>query len=146
MNFNSLKRTTIIPITFVSGVNSQGSVQRRVVHTVSQPTHVLMGDFRDERTRSFWLLIWLLLNILFLDYLGAPSTLMHFRLKTHTFRCVIAYRHKHYKDGKRWSFSSKTHTFENAIESVDIWKRSPVVLVSTAKTEAFENADAIRIT
>ena len=67
-----------------------------------------------------------------------------FRLKTHTFRCVFAYR-PHYNDRKRWSFSLKTHTFENAVQCGDIWKRSPIVLVWTAKTEAFENADVIDI-
>ena len=39
----------------------------------------------------------------------------------------------------------RKHTFENAVQSGDIWKRSPIVLVWTAKTEAFENADVIHI-
>ena len=47
---------------------------------------------------------------------------MSFCLKKHTFRCVFAYR-PHYNDRKRWSFSSKMHTFESAVQSGDIWKR-----------------------
>ena len=38
------------------------------------------------------------------------------------------------------------YAFENAVQSGDIWKRSPIVLVWTAKTEAFENADVIHAT
>ena len=61
------------------------------------------------------------------------SSLMRFRsVKTHNFRCIFAYR-SHYNDRKRcpeWSLHLKT---------------SPIVLVWTAKAEAFENADVIHI-
>ena len=65
-----------------------------------------------------------------------PATRIRFSLKTRSFRCAFVY-HSHYNDRKRGSFSSKTHTLENAVQYPVLW---------TAKTEAFENADVIHTT
>lgn len=46
--------------------------------------------------------------------------------------CLFAHC-PHYNDRKRSLFSSKMHKFENAAQIGDIWKRSPNVIVWTAK-------------
>ena len=46
--------------------------------------------------------------------------------------CLFAHC-PHYNDRKRSLFSSKMHKFENAVQIGDIWKRSPNVIVWTAK-------------
>ena len=57
-----------------------------------------------------------------------------FRLKTHTFRRVFAYR-PHYNDRKTLSdFIDNAYISKNAVQSGDIWKRNPIVLVWMAKT------------
>ena len=50
---------------------------------------------------------------------------------------------------RRWSFSSKTHTFQNAVQSGDISKRSVSKTEpnenASVWTQAFENADVIHL-
>ena len=58
----------------------------------------------------------------------ASSTLMRFRLKTHTFRCVLAFRPQWFP--KRFH---EKHRFENALESGSKRKRTYIVLVWTVE-------------
>ena len=103
---------------------------RNTIEKVKYSTHSELTCHLELATSTFFLLS---------QEFEAPSTLMHFRLKTHTFQCVFAYR-PYDNDRKR-----KNAYCENAVQSGDIWKQSPIVLVWTAKTEAFENADVIHI-
>ena len=58
----------------------------------------------------------------------ASSTLMRFRLKTHTFRCVLAFRPHWFP--KRFH---EKHRFENALESGSKRKRTYIVLMWTVE-------------
>ena len=61
--------------------------------------------------------------------LKASSTLMRFRLKTHTFRCVLAFRPHWFP--KRFH---EKHRFENALESGSKRKRTYIVLMWTVES------------
>ena len=62
----------------------------------------------------------------------APSTRMHFHLKTQTFCCVFM-SHPHENNENDVSFSMKTQTFENDLQSGKIWKRNSIGVVWTGR-------------
>ena len=63
---------------------------------------------------------------------------MRFHLKTQTFCCVFMSR-PHENDENDVSFSMKTQTFENALQSGKIWKRNNIGVVWTGRI--IENAN-----
>ena len=62
----------------------------------------------------------------------ALSTRIRFHLKTQTFCCVFMSR-LHENDESDVSFSIKTQTFENALQSGKIWKRNAIIFVCTCR-------------
>ena len=62
----------------------------------------------------------------------APSSRMRFHLKTQTF-CRVFMSRPHENDENDVSFSMKTQTFENALQSGKIWKRNSIGFVWTGR-------------